>query len=228
MISMDPSDGGGFSTSTDAKKIGGPSEQVFYLANRVAKALSQKYEGVYVGLYAYYQHAAPPQFELEPNMVVLIATAMNESKYRTDELIEIWKKKKVQLGIRDYYGVMAWDWDMPGQPKGGKISYVKQLKRYYDQGIRLFTAETNVGWISRGLGHYLAAQLLWNVETDAEQLQSEFFTNMFGPAAPEMKELFNAWQNYKQAVPLDGDLYKWGQLVERHLKGKPVKRCKNA
>ena len=64
MISMDPSDGGGFSTSASALKIGGPSEQTFYLANRVAKAIRDKYPAIKVGLYAYNLHAAPPKFEL--------------------------------------------------------------------------------------------------------------------------------------------------------------------
>ncbi|MFC0775986.1 DUF4838 domain-containing protein [Terrimonas alba] len=215
MISMDPSDGGGFSTSASALRIGGASEQTFYIANRVAKAVRAKYPSIKIGLYAYNFHAAPPNFELEPNIAVLVATAMNQSAYRTDELIGMWKKKGVEVGIRDYYGVMAWDWDMPGQPKGAKLTYVNQLKDYYKTGIRFFTAETNIGWISRGLGHYIASQLLWNVEADADKIQDEFFENMFGDAEDEMEDLFKSWQKYSQAIPLDGDLYEWGQLLEK-------------
>jgi hypothetical protein len=214
MISMDPSDGGGFSTTAAALKIGGPSEQTFYLANKVAKAVREKYPNVKVGLYAYNLHAAPPKFELEPNIVVLVATAMNQSAYRTDELINLWKNKGVQVGIRDYYGVMAWDWDMPGQPNGSRIGYVSQLKNYYNNHIRFFSAETNIGWISRGLGHYVAARLLWDVETNVGNATNEFFDNMFGSAATDIKTLFERWQNYKQAVPLDGDLFEWTGLLE--------------
>ena len=152
MLSMDPSDGGGFSTSPASLKIGGPSEQAFYLANRVASAVRKKYPSIKIGLYAYNLHAAPPKFALEPNIVVLVATAMNQSAYRTDELVELWKQKGAQVGIRDYFGVMAWDWDMPGQPKGSRLAYINQLKDYYKNGIRYYSAETNIGWISRGLG----------------------------------------------------------------------------
>ena len=218
MISLDPSDAGGFSTSASSTKIGGPSEQVFYLANRVSKALRASYPSLRIGLYAYNYHAAPPRFEIEPNITVLIATAMNQSKFRTDELIALWRKKGVEVGLRDYYGVMAWDWDMPGQPSGSRFNYVTQLKNHYKNGIRVFSAETNVGWISRGPAHYLASRLLWDVNTDVEHVMNEFYHLMFGKAAPQIKQLYDQWSVYPHKVPLDGDLFNWMQLVDKASK----------
>lgn len=214
MISMDPSDGGGFSTSPESLKIGGATEQTFYLANRVANAVRQKYPLVKIGLYAYNEHAAPPDFPIENNIVVLIATAMNQSKYRTDELIDLWKKKGVQVGIRDYYGVMAWDWDMPGRPNGSKFSYIKNLKEFNKSGVNLFSAETNIGWISRGLGHYVAARLLWNVNENINEITDEFFAKMFIKAAGPVRQLFDIWQTYKEPVPTARDLKAWSKLIE--------------
>ena len=215
MISLDPSDGGGFSTSAASQKIGGPSEQVFYLVNRVAKALYNQYPQVRIGLYAYNFHASPPSFAIEPNVTVLIATSMNRSKYRTEELVDLWRKKGVVVGLRDYYGVMAWDWDMPGQPLGARMEYVMKLKDYYANDIRLFTAETNIGWISRGPAHYLASRLLWDVNADTSIILSEFYNQMFGKAAPLIRKLYNAWEGYHQAVPPDGDLYNWMLLAKQ-------------
>ncbi len=213
MISMDPSDGGGFSTSAASLKIGGPVEQTFYLANKVAKAVKEKYPSIKIGLYAYNEHAAPPEFRLENNIVVLIATAMNQSKYRTDDLIALWKKKGVQIGIRDYYGVMAWDWDMPGRPNGSRLSYVNKLKDYYKEGLELFSAETNIGWISRGLGQYVASRLLWNANEDPEQIEKEFYKTMFGNAEKPMTTLYKAWQTTSTLIPEDRELNKWISLV---------------
>lgn len=218
MISMDPSDGGGFSNNPISTKIGGAGDQVFYLANKVAKAIREKYPMVQVGLYAYNYHAAPPKFVLEPNIVVLVATAMNRSAYRTDELINLWKERGGTVGIRDYYGVMAWDWDMPGQARGAKLSYVGQLKDYYKKGIRYFSAETDVGWISRGLAHYVATRLLWDVDATPEPILSEFFTTMFGRAAKEIEPLFQSWQTYAAEVPLEGDLYQWSKRIQAAAK----------
>ncbi|MGN6400931.1 MAG: DUF4838 domain-containing protein [Flavisolibacter sp.] len=214
-ISMDPSDGGGFSTSAEALKIGGPSEQVFYLANRVAKVMQQKYPSVKVGLYAYNYHSAPPKFAVEPNIIVLIATAYNQSSYTFDQLVDMWKKKGVRIGIRDYLGVLAWDWDMPGQVRGSKTAYVEQIKAFHKDGALYYSGETNIGWISRGLGHYLAAQLLWNVDANVEALKAEFFKNMFGKAAPVMQQLLSSWEQYRQPVPMDGNLLEWYQLVDK-------------
>ena len=214
MISLDPSDGGGFSTGAASQKIGGPSEQVFYLANRVAQAVGKKYPSVRFGLYAYNEHAAPPAFQIEPSIVVLVATALNQSKYGTDELISLWQKKGVTVGLRDYYGVMAWDWDMPGMVSGGKLAFVSNLKKHYKAGIRYVSAESNIGWISRGLGHYVAAQLMWDVNADVTILREEFFKNLYGKAAGSMSSLYDQWEVYKQAVPREGDILRWTKLVE--------------
>lgn len=214
-ISMDPSDGGGFSTSAESLKIGGPSEQVFYLANKVASALKKLYPSVKVGLYAYNLHAVPPKFDLESNIIVLIATAYNQSSYSMEDLMEIWKKKNVTIGIRDYLGVLAWDWDMPGQVRGSKVPYVTQIKEYYKKGALYYSGETNIGWISRGIGHYLAAKLLWDVNCDVEQVKKEFFINMFGKSAPIMQQLYNSWDIYRQPVPMDGNLLDWFNLVDK-------------
>jgi len=212
-ISMDPSDGGGFSTSDAALKIGGPSEQVFYLANQVAKSMRNKFPSVLVGLYAYNFHAAPPEFELEPNIVVLIATAYNQSKFPVNQLVELWKEKKVRIGIRDYFGVLVWDWDMPGQVRGSKTAYVKQIKNFQESGALYFSAETNIGWISRGLGHYLATKLLWDVNANIEQSKAEFFKLMFGKGSGEIEKLYDSWEQYRQPTPMDGNLVEWYNFV---------------
>ncbi len=213
MISMDPSDGGGFATNAAALKIGSPSEQVFYLANRVAIEVKKKYNGVKIGLYAYNFHANPPLLKLESNIVVLIATTMSQSKFRLNELIGLWQKKGVSLGIRDYLGVIAWDWDMPGKPNGAKISYVNKIKEFYAAGSKYYSAETNNGWISRGLGHYIAASLLMNINSDINQLEHEFYVNMFGKANQHMKKMFSAWLT-SETIPLDGQLYDWFNLIK--------------
>ena len=226
-ISMDPSDGGGFSIRAAALKIGGPSEQVFYLANRVAKVMQQKYPPVKVGLYAYNYHSAPPKFAVEPNIVVLIATAYNQSSYTFDQLVDMWKQKGVRIGIRDYLGVLAWDWDMPGQVRGSKTAYVEQIKAFHNDGALYYSGETNIGWMSRGLGHYLAAQLLWNVNTNIDALKNEFFKNMFGKAAPVMQQLFNTWEQYRQPIPMDGNLLEWYKLVDEAAAAEPGREVQN-
>lgn len=196
MVSMDPSDGPAVCLCAECQKLGTPSDQIFYLANRVAKAVREKYPNKSIGLYAYSSHALPTKIELEPNIFVMIATAFNSTPYTYDQLVSLWGQKVPRLGCRDYFGVMAWDYDMPGKPLGAKIALVKKrLQASVQQKMVGFLAETNIGWMSRGLGHYIGAQLLWNSQVDVDGLVNEFYDNCFGKARPPIEELFKMWQD---------------------------------
>lgn len=209
-VSMDPSDSGGFKTyASDDPLKKSDTEQTFYLANRVAKEIYPHK----VGIYAYYTHSEPPSFPVEPNIIVLVATAMNVSNYTPEQLVNMWKAKGVEVGIRDYMGVMDWDWDMPGKVKGSKIAFVKGLKKWYNMGCRYFNAETDPGFISRGFGHWAAAKVLWNIEADVDALYDEYLTLCFGAAKEIVKPMFDEWQKSSMPIPLQGDLYKWGVLL---------------
>jgi len=215
MISLDPSDGPGSCECDDCKKIGTVSDRVFHLANRVAKAVGEKYPGKWVGLYAYSSHLMPTSLKLEPNVYVMLATAFNSTPYTIDQLIELWGKRVTKLGIREYYGVMAWDFDMPGQPRGARIGYLgKSIPHFHSLGANAMTAESNIGWISRGLGHYVAAKLLWDVRADVPALCDDFYAKCFGAARPPMEELFQRWQRNRNPVPTSHDLAIWLRLTD--------------
>jgi hypothetical protein len=216
MVSLEPSDGAGHCSCDECKKLGNISNRVFFLANEVAKAVSEEYPNKWVGLYAYNQHAAPPSFDLEPNVFVMVTTAFNKSAYSTDQLVDIWSKKVSKIGIYDYYGVMAWDWDMPGQPRGSQINYVKNgLTYYHAHKGTAFSAETNIGWVSRGLGHYLASKMLWDVNADTDKLSEEFFRLAFGKAESLMRELYGLWTKNTNIPPTSYDIARWLSLVEQ-------------
>lgn len=216
MISMDPSDGAGACTCANCRKLGGTTEQIFYLANRVAKAVREKYPEAKVGLYAYYEHAAPPAFPLESNVFVQIATALNASPYTVDQLFDLWGRKLPRIGVREYFGVMAWDHDMPGRGnRASRLDYIEQIiPRFHRSGAVTFQAQSTVGWMSRGLGQYVATRLLWDVNASVPAITNEFFTVCFGQAARPIAELFARWQYNPNKLPLDHDLAVWLRLVD--------------
>ena len=37
------------------------------------------------------------------------------------ELVEQWSKKVGAVGLREYYGVEAWDWGLPGRMRGSRM-----------------------------------------------------------------------------------------------------------
>lgn len=191
-VSMDPNDGSVECFCEDCQKLGNGSDQVLYLANKVARALREKYPDAVVAFYAYASHRLPPEkVDAEPNVQIQVAMGFNKTQYTLEQLVALWRKKIDSVGIRDYFGVMAWDWGLPGRGKSSSFSYVKDnIPRYYDWGARAFNAETNANWGTFGPASYLATQLLWNVKADADAIYDDYFISAFGKAAGDMKAFY--------------------------------------
>src|SRR5262249_22289020 len=97
-------------------------------------------------------------------------------------------------GIRDYYSVFQWDWD--AAPPRGKLRPDKiqeHLRGYLKNGGTSINAEASDNWGPRGLSYYLAAQLMWDVNTDSRALLHDFYHRAFGPAAPAVERYYNHW-----------------------------------
>ncbi len=210
MLSLAPSDGTGTCNTPACQKLGSITDRVYYLVNRIAKAIQKKYPSTYIGCLAYGEYSPPPGKNVEPNVFVGITTAFNASKYSTEQLVVEWRKKGAFIGIYDYFSWYAWDFDIPGQSLASRTTdIVKTVKKYYDKGVRAYEAESSIGWISKGLGYYLAAKIMWDAKTDAEPLKKEFFQLCFGKAAEVMKKLWQEWEDYSFANVREQDLARW-------------------
>jgi uncharacterized protein (DUF2164 family) len=216
MLSMEPSDGPGICDAPECRQLGTPSDRVFYLINRVAKVVQQKYPGTWIGSMAYSDHQEPPTKPLEPNVFVMIVNGFNTTKYTTEELVQVWSKKASALGVYDYFSVYEWDFDMPGQGKAPRIKEMsRRISNYKALNVKAFDAESTMGSVSRGLGQYIASQLLWDGNADIEALKTDFFLSCFGKAAAPMRELFESWENYPHSIPVDNDMIRWYEWVEK-------------
>jgi hypothetical protein len=210
MISMAPSDGLGTCNTPACQQLGTITDRVYYLTNRVAKAIQKKYPSSMIGCMAYGEYMLPPTKKVEPNVFVAITTAFNNSKYSTEQLTDEWRKKGATVGIYDYFSWYAWDFDIPGQSLASKTSaLVNSIKKYYDKGVKAYEAESSIGWVSKGLGYYLASKLMWDIKTDVESVKKEFFGNCFGKAAGVMQKLWQEWENYSFTAVRDNDLARW-------------------
>jgi hypothetical protein len=214
MISMAPSDGPGTCNTPACQQLGTITDRVYYLTNRVAKAIQKKYPSTLIGCMAYGEYTPPPTKKVEPNVFVAITTAFNASKYSIEQLVEEWRKKGAIIGIYDYFSWYAWDFDVPGQSlasRSGEI--VKSIKKYYDKGVRAYEGESSIGWVSKGLGYYLAAQQMWDINADAEAAKKEFFRLCFYKASDIMQKLWNEWENYSFASLRESSLARWIDYV---------------
>ncbi len=192
-VSLDPSDGGGWCECEACAALGSVTDRVVLLANEAAEAVGEEFSGKYVGVLAYNEHCAPPATRVHPHVLVKIQTAFIRGGFTFDELIEGWQGQGATIGVGDYYGVFLWDSSRPANQKGSDLHEIRtSIPRFHEQGARFFMAESGDEWGNIGLGHYLAAQLLW--DTDEAQnfdgLMDDFFVKAFGPAHEPMRRFF--------------------------------------
>lgn len=191
MVSVDPSDGEGTCHCEACAKLGTTTDRVLHLANHVARKLREAHPQAWVGLYAYSSHRLPPTIAVEPNVYVQVAMGFNRTQYTLAELVELWSKKVGAIGLREYYGVEAWDWGLPGRMRGSQVAYHRRWIPYFaKRNVNAVNAETNSNWGGQTLGHYVAAQLMWNPQADVDSLVDEFFELSFGKAQPAARALY--------------------------------------
>ncbi len=194
MVSVDPSDGEGTCHCESCKAIGSTTDRVFFLANAVARAVRDVHPNASVGLYAYSSHRLPPSIEVESNVYVQVAMGFNRTKFTLAELVEQWSKKVDSIGLREYYGVEAWDWGLPGRMRGGRTSYHKKWIPYFaNRNLDAINAETNANWGGQMLGLSVAASMMWDPNVDTDSIRDEFFERCFGAAAVPMKRVYAAF-----------------------------------
>ena len=208
-ISMDPSDGGGWGECDESQELGSVSDRALLLANEVAAAINEQYGGKLVGMYAYNYHSPPPTIRVKPNVVISVATAFIKGGYMLDEILDGWLKQGATLGIREYYGANPWDRDLPGRARGAQIEYLKRtIPEFHSRGARFMSAESSDNWGPNGLGYYLAARMLWDVEEAGrvDALIEDFLTRCFGPAKDPMREFYRQIDGSRPHLVLDDQL----------------------
>ena len=187
-ISVEPSDGGGWCECENCQKLGTPSTRAILLANAAAGAITAKYPGKKVCLYAYNQHCPPPEIDVHPNVVVNIATGFIKGGFSVDEIIKGWKERKAAIGIREYYFASFF----PTQGKGSNTEYLsKSLKHFYESGARYISAEASDSWGTGGLGYYCGAHMMWNTKLTPEALKADFLQKAFPNAVEPMKKFYD-------------------------------------
>lgn len=190
-VSLEPSDGGGWDCPEDEKAFKSVTDRVVTLANIAAEAVSKKYKGKYVGIYAYYMHSPPPTIRVHPNVFVGVATGYIKGGYTVDQLMEGWGKQGAKLGMREYYSVVISHKDRPGGPQAADVKRTTaNIRKYFEMGARAMSAESSESWGPAGLTYYLVSRLLWDSSQNVDAMTNDFFEKCFGPAQAEMREFY--------------------------------------
>ena len=191
MVSLEPSDGGGFSESEASRKLGTISDQVFGLVNEVAIAVQKEFPGKMVGSLAYGWHTDPPSFDLETNVFVMRTMGFNYTQHTDVELWDLWAKRCRNIGVYEYFSVIHWDNDCLPGGDAADISYLqKKIPFYAGRNVISIVAESGNNWGPHGRGYYIANKLMWNPRADVTALSTDFYEKAFGLAAPAMRAYY--------------------------------------
>jgi hypothetical protein len=189
-----------FARRPDGQLVNITSETVFSFVNKVAAAAAEKHPRVLVGCYAYSAYSHPPSFDLHENVYLQTTTAFRRTPITLEEQLRAFGRKTHQLGIREYYSAYQWDWDYPAPGKLTPEQLQQDLRFFREHGITAVNAEASNNWGSRGLGYYVAAQLMWDVKADTGAIVRDFYQQAFGPAARVMERYYVRWYGPSAAV----------------------------
>ncbi len=204
-ISMEPTDGYGWCECEACQELGSPSTRMIHLANAVARGLEETHPHVLLGVLAYAHHAEPPAIEVHPKIAVQCATQLS-GKIPFEERLAGWSAKAATVGVYEYYGVTQWHRSLPGRMKGGNLAVLrKTIPAFHALGARMMNAESGDSWGGNGLGHVVAARLLWDVDTDADAVIEDFLIRSFGSAAAPMRRFYDL-MDASRNVDTAGDL----------------------
>jgi hypothetical protein len=188
-VSVEPSDGGGWRVDSP---LGRPTHQALTLANHVARAVRKQCPGRKVGMLAYNEHSPPPDFDVDPDVIISIATMFLRGGVTIDQAIDGWRARGADIGIREYLSLYGSSRDLPGRARSEDWNYLlATIPRFHEKGARYWKAEASRTWFPHGLGYYLASRLLWNTgeAAHAESLADEFYRRSFGAAADDIRQL---------------------------------------
>ena len=191
-VSVEPADGGGHCDSEECEAIGSVSDQEFFLANEVARALRKEFPDAHASLFAYNLHADVPNIPIEPNVyVTIIPYAFLRSGQDPEDFVRAWAKKKSPLSIYDYWSIPDWAAD---QPTFDFLNTpAKKLRFWHSQGIEGLIAESTFSAGAMGLAWHIAGHLMWDPSRDPKLYEDLFLRESFGSGEPPMRRMLERW-----------------------------------
>ena len=171
--------------------MGSISDRALTLANEVAEAITQHYGDKYVGICAYNMHSPPPSIRV-PHVIISVATSFIRGGYTLDQLIEGWRAQGATLGIPRISGCQR----LGPRSARARTRLRPELRHHHHPTLpragRFYSAESSDNWGPNGLGYFIAARTLWDLDEAGrrEELVARFLSDCFGSAAEPMRTYY--------------------------------------
>lgn len=223
MISISPSDGGGFCRCEKCVAMGPLSDRLQLFANRVAERVRSEFPHYSIGYYgAYSEHQAPPSIKAGDGVVVIPTTwTRNFFKPLSDMSNRVYLKKlksflehSPRMILRDFDGLSVW-WG--AGPLTLADVHAADYQLYQELGLEGIITEAGSGWGPWGYSYYLMGKLWWNPKADLKALKEDFVTKAYGEAAEPMRTYYEILDR-SVVHPVPADLYTMRMKLEEAAK----------
>jgi len=223
VVSVSPTDGGGFCRCPECRKMGSVSDRLQIFANTIAEAVQKEFPGYYVGYYgAYSEHQNPPTVKAHPNVMVFLTTwtksffeplasPLNKA-FR--EKYEAFTPQCPNIVLRDYDGLSVW-WGFG--PFTLADVHAVDYPWYLEHGMCGVVTEAQIGWGPWGYSYYLTSKLWWNPRADLAALKRDFVQSGYGEAAEPMTRYYQRLDEAK-VYPPPATLYAMRRDLEEAAK----------
>ena len=173
-------------------------------ANKLGELLKEKYpDKDYRVLMMSYGHSRPVPVKARPADNVIMSIVANffgrtglvdRGSTRGDtyrKQFEGWAKIVPSMLWRPNTGSPAgWQQGLPDLSMQQTIRDLKDVAAAHCEGI--FIDGVWEHWATHGPQYYVMAQLVWNPAADADAVLDDYYQRAFGPAAPPVREYFEA------------------------------------
>jgi hypothetical protein len=191
VVPISPNDGSEWGTYSN-KTTQELTDLIYGLTDIVAVALHDDYPDTYFGVYNYSQYSEVPTNNFTyDNVYAEIATAYDYTNLTDLERIAGLKARGATVGIREYYDIVQWYYDLP--PSDSGLKKLNDLKSFADAGASVYRAEGCESWGSWGFIFWIACKLCWDSNQSIDDLLDEYCDSAFGAASEPMKRIYNRW-----------------------------------
>jgi hypothetical protein len=167
------------------------SDLLFAFMNRVATKLAPEFPDRLFSTYAYQWTEQTPRFAVHPQVVPVLTADRSQwfdpaARAEDQELIRRWVAAGPRLvATYDYY------YGSPFVvPRPTLYAVRESVPFLHAAGVRAFYAEAYPNWGLDGPKLWLAAQLLWDADRDADTLLADYYTRYWAEAAAPMRRYF--------------------------------------
>ena len=182
------------------------TDMTFEFANKVARKVfddaglwkTDQGEDRYLGMLAYYWAEQSPTIPLHPRVLPILTSdrsQWHDCAYRQEDkdLIERWGKTDAEkIGAWDYYF-------------GAPYPYPRQFTQWISESVPylhqnrvdVFFSQLPSMWGLDGPKAWLATQLLWDANADADNLLNEFYDEFFGDASSAIRSFYETAESHR-------------------------------